>query len=95
MVTLGEGLEEFYRRHDGHLERVDDGSPPEVEDFFRAHDVAHVLFECDISLFGVPFLIRRARKMHKPWPWEGFQPYLDTPLSEIREEFNIMVRPKP
>jgi len=27
--------------------------------------------------------------MSKPWNWVGFEQYLDTPISEIREEFNI------
>ncbi|MEM9824935.1 MAG: class D beta-lactamase [Bacteroidota bacterium] len=29
--------------------------------------------------------------MSKPWGWGGFEAYLDTPISKIREEFNIKI----
>ncbi|MBT8191343.1 MAG: hypothetical protein KJO29_13010, partial [Bacteroidia bacterium] len=103
--------------------------------------IAHVLFGCDISLFGegsvkiwtifgttlgfwnhlraykaanafelsrnfgpvhflsnifkfllcIPLIIIKAKKMHKPWPWDDYEPYLDQAISEIRKEFNIQV----
>ncbi|WP_394751268.1 hypothetical protein [Spongiimicrobium salis] len=139
--TLREGLEAFYENYQESLNHLDKGLPKEVRDFFRSHDVAHVIFGCDISLFGegtvklwtvfgttlgfwkhlseyrkanafelskkfsptvairdffklfimIPSLILRAKRMHRPWPWKDFEEYLDLPITEIREEFNIKV----
>lgn len=113
----------------------------EAKSFFRSHDIAHVLFGCDISLYGegsvklwtlfgttlgfwdhingyrsasafhlskkytlshiasnivrlllaIPVIIIRARQMSKPWNWIGYKDYLDTPISDIRQEYNIKV----
>ncbi len=140
-MTLRQGLEKFYSKNKDYLSHDKNGLTPEAKAFFASHDAAHVLFRCDISLFGegsvkiwtifgttlgfwkhirgyqeanafelskefgftgfvsnifkflgsIPILIVRARRMHKPWPWSSFEPYLDTPISEIRKEFNIQV----
>ncbi len=140
-ITLRQGLEKFYKEHKSHLSHNKEGIPSEVKTFFKSHDIAHVLFACDISLFGegsvkiwtifgttlgfwkhiraykkanayelsrnfslahiagnifkflssVPVLIIRAKRMHRLWPWSEFEPYLDTPISEIRKEFNIRI----
>jgi hypothetical protein len=46
-----------------------------------------------LSLLGaLPSLVLRARAMPKKWPWAGWEPYLDQPLRETREEFGIRVR---
>lgn len=140
-LTLRQGLEKFYSEYERHLSHTKNDIPHEVKTFFQAHDVAHVLFGCDISLFGegavkiwtifgttlgfrnhikqyrkanayelsrnfsivhsvgdffklmlyFPLLIIRAKRMYKPWQWSGFEPYLDTPLTEIRKEFNICI----
>ncbi len=140
-TTLRQGLEQFYEEYMGHLSHDKEGIPEEVKSFFMSHDVAHVLFGCDISLYGegavkiwtifgttlgfwnhvrgykkanayelsknftfahvvsnifkflasIPLLIIRAKQMYKPWPWSGFEPYLDRPISELRREFNIRV----
>jgi ubiquinone biosynthesis protein Coq4 len=137
--TLRQGLEQFYKDHQSQLSHNKAGIPDEVKSFFKSHDLAHVLFGCDISLFGegsvkiwaifgttlgfwehlkaykkanafelsrnfslahvvsnifklilsIPILIFRAKKMHKLWPWSEYEAFLDTPLSEIRKEFNI------
>ena len=139
--TLREGLERFYNEHESHLSHTKEGIPSEVKAFFKSHDIAHVLFGCDISLFGegsvkvwtifgttlgfwkhigaykkanafelarnftfahvvsnifkflisIPVLIIRSKKMHKPWPWSEFEPYMDASIAEIRKEFNIQV----
>ena len=39
----------------------------------------------------LPRLAWRSRKMSKKWPWKQWQPYLDVPLAEIRQEFGIKV----
>ena len=51
-ITLRQGLERFYEVYQSHLSHKKEGIPNEVKSFFKSHDVAHVLFGCDISLFG-------------------------------------------
>ncbi|PHI21656.1 hypothetical protein CEQ90_02265 [Lewinellaceae bacterium SD302] len=51
-ITLKQGLEKFYEDYRENLSHKDDGLPDEVRHFFKSHDIAHVLFGCDISLFG-------------------------------------------
>ncbi len=51
-ITLRQGLEKFYKEHKNHLSHNKEGIPSEVKTFFKSHDIAHVLFGCDISLFG-------------------------------------------
>ncbi|MEO1517695.1 MAG: hypothetical protein AAFV95_21905 [Bacteroidota bacterium] len=138
-ITLRQALEKFYQENAHKLSHNKNGVSSEAKTFFLSHDIAHVLFACDTTLFGegavkiwtifgttlgfwkhirgyqeadalelskdfglghvlanvfaflvaIPRLIIRAKRMNKPWPWAGFEPYLDRPLSEIREEFNI------
>ena len=140
-ITLRQGLEKFYKENESHLSHSKKGVSSEAKTFFKSLDIAHVLFGCDISLFGegsikiwtifgttsgfwkhirgykaasafelsknfsfahfvnnifkfllsIPVLIIRAKRMYKPWPWSEFEPYLDTPISDIRKEFNIHV----
>ena len=42
-------------------------------------------------LAAIPLLIIRAKRMHKAWPWSGFETYMDQPIADIRKEFNIKV----
>ncbi|MEB8347056.1 hypothetical protein OO010_13435 [Flavobacteriaceae bacterium KMM 6898] len=51
-ITLKQGLKKFYKEHKSHLNHNKEGIPSEVKSFFKSHDIAHVLFGCDISLFG-------------------------------------------
>jgi len=51
-ITLKQGLEQFYEEYKYHLSHDKEGIPLEVKSFFKSHDIAHVLFGCDISLFG-------------------------------------------
>ncbi len=138
-ITLRQGLTKFYKENESYLSHNKAEVSIEAKSFFKSHDVAHVIFGCDISLYGegsvkiwtifgttlgfwnhirgykeanafqlsknfgllhivsnifkflisIPVLIHRAKKMYKPWPWSKYQPYLDTPISEIREEFNV------
>lgn len=135
------GVPKFYEEYESHLSHNKEGIPNEVKSFFKSHDIAHVLFDCDISLFGegsvkiwtifgttlgflqhiraykkanayelsrnfsiahiagnifkflwvIPVLIIRAKRMYRLWPWSEFEPYLDTPIAEIRQKFNIRV----
>lgn len=134
-------MDKFYKEHKTQLNHTKEGIPSVIRTFFNSHDIAHVLFGCDISLFGegsvkvwtifgttlgfwqhiraykkanayqlskkfsyahitsnifkflfrIPLLIIRAKRMHKLWPWLNFEPYMNTPISEIRKEFNIQV----
>ena len=140
-ITLRQGLEKFYQENKSYLSHNKKGVSREAKSFFKSHDVAHVLFGCDISLLGegsvklwtifgttlgfwkhirgyneanafelsknftfahfvshifkfllsIPLIIIRAKRMYKPWPWSGFESFLDTPITEIRKEFNIQV----
>ncbi|MBT8220062.1 MAG: hypothetical protein KJP00_09565 [Bacteroidia bacterium] len=140
-ITLRQGLDQFYKENTEYLSHNKKGISTEARSFFESHDVAHVLFGCDLTLFGegsvkiwtifgttlgfwkhikgykevdalelsrdfsfthivnnifkfllsIPVLIIRAKRMHKPWSWTGYESYLDTPIAEIREEFNIHV----
>ena len=51
-LTLRQGLEQFYKAYQGHLSHEQEGIPDDVRSFFKSHDIAHVLFGCDISMFG-------------------------------------------
>ena len=140
-ITLRQGLEEFHKEYKNHLSHNKEGISADAVAFFKSHDIAHVLFGCDISLYGegavkiwtifgttlsfwkhitgyqdanafelaknftfvhiirnifkflfaIPSIIIRANQMYKRWDWEGFESYLDTPISEIRKEFNIKI----
>ncbi|WP_350293964.1 hypothetical protein [uncultured Croceitalea sp.] len=140
-ITLRAGLEQFYKENEEYFGHHDLAMSDKAKAFLEAHDAAHVLFDCDISLFGegsvkiwtifgttlgfwkhiseykeaqafelartfsfwhvvnntfkflftIPKLIYRAKRMNKPWPWLGFESYLDTPINEIRKEYNITV----
>lgn len=51
-ITLRQGLEKFYKENEDYLSHGKKEVSSEAKAFFEAHDVAHVLFGCDISLFG-------------------------------------------
>lgn len=140
-VTLRQGLEIFHQKYNHNLSHNIDHLPDEAKAFFKSHDIAHVIFGCDISLYGegtvkiwtifgttlgfwkhisgyqdanafqlskkftfadisrnilkllfsIPKIIIRAKQMHQPWNWTEYKQYLDSPLSEIRKEFNIKI----
>ncbi len=140
-ITLRQGLEKFRKENKYRLSHDKVDASKEAKAFFESNDIAHVLFGCDISLYGegsvkiwtifgttlrfwnhirgyqdanafelskdftllhvaknifkfliaIPKIIIRAKQMSKPWNWLGFEPYLDTPISKIREDFNIKI----
>lgn len=51
-VTLRQGLENFHREYKNHLSHSKKGISIEAKEFFKSHDIVHVLFDCDISLYG-------------------------------------------
>lgn len=137
-MTLRTALKRFYEHHHGNLSL---GEDEPAREFFDAHDVAHVIFGCDTSLYGegsvkiwtlfgttlgfrehlkgyrkagalrlaknfrfrrsfvdffkliiaIPRIILRANRMNNPWPWNGFEPFMDDQIENIRKEFNIHI----
>ena len=138
-MTLHEGLVQFHKKNRMYFSKraySQDGI-----NFLRCHDIAHVVFGCDTTLYGegvvkiwttfgtnmsfwqvtkgyrevaafdlsrkyslkhvmshifsllivIPQVIWRSKQMSKPWPFSDFSPYLNTPISKIREEFNISI----
>ncbi|MEM9302304.1 MAG: Coq4 family protein [Pseudomonadota bacterium] len=49
-ATLREGLSAYYQANAAVFS--DREAAPEVAEFFRCHDAAHVVFGCDTSLYG-------------------------------------------
>lgn len=47
-LTLSEGLAQYFVEYDGQL--TGRNVTPEAIEFFRCHDVVHVVFGCDIAL---------------------------------------------
>jgi ubiquinone biosynthesis protein Coq4 len=136
-ATLREAIKEFNSVNSKYFSDRDISL--EAQEFFKCHDIAHVVFGCDTSIVGegkvkvwsifgttlgywkhiqgyaeadafslfrqyswshvlksifklltkIPQAIFRARRMTKPWTWSSYEPYLDMPLTQIREEFNI------
>ncbi|SEQ66516.1 Coq4 family protein [Neolewinella agarilytica] len=58
---------------------------------FRAYSFRHIAGNILRFLWAIPTVIIRSGQMKKPWAWSDYQPYLDKPIAEIREEFNIRV----
>lgn len=138
-LTLREGLDMFQERNKKYFSKrpmTEKGS-----EFLRGHDIAHVVFGCDTTIYGegvvkiwttfgttlsfwevtrgynevsafelsrkysvrhvlknlfrflisIPKAIIRAKQMTKPWPFSDCTAYLDVPVTEIREAFNIRV----
>lgn len=71
-----------------HIRGYKEANAFELSKNFGFVHIANNIFK---FLSSIPRLIIRAKCMNKPWPWSGFEPYLDTPISEIRKEFNIQV----
>lgn len=138
-ITLQQGLDFFHKKNKKYF--ADRATSPAGEAFLKSHDVAHIVFGCDTTIYGegvvkiwttfgtnlgfwkvvngyneasafelfsmysfshviknisryllvIPKAIIRAKKMTKPWPFDDYKPYLNTPISEIRKEFNIQV----
>lgn len=51
-ITLRQGLEMFHKENKDYLSHDKEGISSKAKAFFMSHDIAHVLFGCDISLFG-------------------------------------------
>lgn len=51
-ITLRQGLEKFRSQCKGRLSHDQEDTSSEAKVFFESHDIAHVLFDCDITLYG-------------------------------------------
>lgn len=51
-MTLRQGLSNFRANYKEHLTHDKTDLSKEVKAFFESHDIVHVLFDCDISLYG-------------------------------------------
>lgn len=51
-MTLRQGLEIFRKDYQIHLTHNKEHTSTEAITFFNAHDIAHVIFDCDISFYG-------------------------------------------
>lgn len=51
-ITLRQGLEKFRNEYKYRLSHNKDGASNESKAFFKSHDAAHVVFGCDITLYG-------------------------------------------
>jgi len=138
-ITLQQGFESFRKKNLKYFSKHT--MSKEGEQFIKCHDIAHVVFGCDTTLYGegvvkiwttfgttlsfwkvikgyndasafhlakkfsirhvmknifhflsvIPKTIFRAKKMTKPWPFLEYREYLNTPVADIRKEFNIRV----
>lgn len=138
-ITLQQGLDEFQKKNMKFFSKRHMSEKGEA--FLRRHDIAHVVFGCDTTIYGegvvkiwtsfgttsgfwkvvngynevsalelfkaysfrhvmknilryllvIPKVLFRVRKMAKPWPFSDYETYLNTPISEIRKEFNIQI----
>ena len=57
----------------------------------KMYSFGHVVKNIFRLLAAIPKVIVRAKRMAKPWPFAEYEPYLQVPLAEIREEFGIEV----
>ncbi len=138
-ITLQQGLDLFQEKNKKYFSTRP--MTDEANAFLSSHDIAHVVFGCDTTLYGegvvkvwttfgttlgfwkvirgynevnafqlfkaysfrhiagnilrflliIPTVIIRSKQMKKPWTWFDYQLYLDRPIADIREEFNIRV----
>ncbi len=49
-ITLREGIEKFNKKNMKYFSDRD--TSDEAKEFFRCHDIAHVVFGCDTTIFG-------------------------------------------
>jgi len=60
-------------------------------ELFSAYSIGHFAKNIFRLLLAIPKTLYRVKKMSKPWPFYEYAGYLDTPISKIREEYNIEV----
>ena len=89
----GEGIVKLWTifgttlRFANHVKEYADANAFEL---FRKYNLKHILANVPKVIVVAPIVITRAHKMKKKWPWASYDKYLDTPINEIRKEFNIV-----
>lgn len=58
---------------------------------YRELSLPDILRTAALAIIIVPRAILRCRAQSKRWPWADFEPYMQTPLEELRDEFGIKV----
>jgi len=89
-ITLREGLDKFHKEHKAYLSHNKKGLSSEAQTFFKSHDIVHVLFGCDISLFGEGSV--------KIWTifgttlgfWKHIKGYQEANAFELSKNYNIV-----
>ena len=89
-ITLRKGLEKFRNEYKDHLSHEKNDASTEAKAFFRSHDIAHVLFGCDITLYGEGAV--------KIWTifgttlgfWNHIRRYQDANAFELSKDFTIL-----
>jgi len=89
-ITLRQGLEKFRNEYKDHLSHNKDDSSNEAKAFFESHDIAHVLFGCDITLYGEGAV--------KIWTifgttlgfWKHIRGYQDANAFELSKNFTLV-----
>ncbi|MGK0386322.1 MAG: ubiquinone biosynthesis protein Coq4 [Patiriisocius sp.] len=139
-ATLQQGIDAFYEKNMSYFSNRVPISE-KAKEFLIDHDVAHVIFGCDTSIYGegvvkvwttfgttlgfweviceykevnafelfrrysfqhvaknifrfilaILRVIIKAKRMTKPWTCTNYELYLNTPISEIRKEFGIII----
>ncbi len=64
---------------------------PESREVYGRLGLGEIAFTALHSLLITPIVLWRCTRMKKRWPWDAFEPYLDVPLRDIREEYGIRV----
>ncbi len=77
-TTAGFGVLRGYRLH-------------ESIRLYRQLRVVDILTTAVRAIVIVPRTTLRCRAQSKRWPWADFEPYMQTPLAELRDEFGIKV----
>lgn len=64
---------------------------PQVNQIFDDVGRFTIMMESCKAVPDIWRVFRRSRRMTAKWPWDRFEKYLDRPLKDLREEFNIQV----
>jgi ubiquinone biosynthesis protein Coq4 len=64
---------------------------PQVNQIFSQTGYGRIAVELLRCLPDLVRVIMRSRRLFRKWPWREYEPFLDRPLRDLREEFNIRV----
>ena len=64
---------------------------PQVKDTFEGVGYWEITVASVRALPDVGRIFLRSRKMSRPWPWDGYEPFLDRTLCDVRDEYGVQV----